>query len=145
MKKGTTILLSVLIIALIAITVYAFRNTISNWVHPQDVEQTCEHTEPIEITITTADVVAQRRVEIDMMRIDSVYYTIPEPALIAILDFIGTDVSRESVVLEYKCGIQYYNGVINGATKPKHYLPDSVPISKVQIKQTPVVPDTVNK
>lgn len=139
MKKGVVAILVTLAIVITALVAFNW-NAIVDWVNPQPIEQVTEVEEPIKIT--TSDVVAQRRMEIEVMQIDSVYYAIPEPALIAILDFIGVDTSRESVVKEYKLGKQYYDGVTRGAMQSKHFIPDSIPASSIPLKPAPVIPDT---
>lgn len=134
----------IMVASLIAIAVVISMNSevIRTWWNDLTTDKVVEPTVQ-EISITTFDVVAQRRVEIELMKIDSVYYTIPEPALIAILDFIGTETSRESIVKEYQLGTEYYRGLIKGANESSHFKPDSLPRSSVPIKPTPVVQDTL--
>lgn len=80
------------------------------------------------ITVFTAyDVVAQRRAEIEVKQMDSVYYSIPEPILIAIIDDIGANVHRSGVVATYWKNKQYYEGLLTGLKGIKHYMPDSIP------------------
>lgn len=97
------------------------------------------------IEITTYDVVAQRRLEIEVRKLDSIYYSIPEPALIAILDEIGTETSRETVVKQYATDRRYYDGLTRGAALNKHFAPDSIPRSSTPMKPMPVVNDTIRR
>lgn len=73
------------------------------------------------------DVVAQRRMEIESMRLDSVYYSLPEPILIAIVDKIGVFVSHEDIASTYLRNKEYYDGVMTGIHEIKRFLPDSIP------------------
>ncbi len=139
MKKGVVAVL-VTIAVIVAVAITSNWGKIVSWFNPQLSEQVLEVEAP---KITTSNVVAQRRMEIEIMKIDSTYYVIPEPALIAILDYIGTDTSRESVVKEYLAGKQYYDGIVKGATKSNHYIPDSISVSNTPIKSAPVIPDTI--
>lgn len=95
------------------------------------------------VKITTYDVVAQRRLEIEVQEIDSIYYTMSEPALIAILDEIGVNTSRETIIKQYLLDKRYYDGLTRGATQNKHFIPDSIPRSSTPMKPMPVITDTI--
>lgn len=79
------------------------------------------------VTYTAYDVVAQRRAEIEFMKMDSIYYSIPEPILIAIVDEIGIDVTREDIVKTYQINKQRYDGLLTGLKNIKHFMPDTIP------------------
>lgn len=93
-------------------------------------------------TLTTLDVVAQRKAEIEARRIDSVYYNIQEPAFIAILDYVGTSATRTDIVKQYEKSIKFYEGINYGTKLHNHYAPDSIPSAPVPINDTPAIPQT---
>lgn len=132
------IIVAIAIIAAIFISVNF--DTVKGWFDksPETVVE-----EAPEVEITTYDVVAQRRIEIEVQAIDSIYYTMPEPALIAILDEVGINTSRETIIEQYLSDRRYYDGLTRGATLNRHYAPDSIPRSSTPTKPMPVITDTI--
>lgn len=81
-------------------------------------------------TVTTLEIVSQRRAEQDVKRIDNVYYTMDETVLISILNKLGTHVTKREVVFEYESNISYYLGLEEGANNVNEYKPDDADIPK---------------
>lgn len=139
----SSILCVLLMIAVGTIVVMKY-DTIRGWFGYQPEEPVAVTVEPTEFQqeLTILDVIVQRHMEIETMKVDSIYYMIPDPALIAILEFTGIEASHEIVVDQYLQDISYYNGLTIGAKKSKHYIPDSLPKSNIPLKPAPVLPDT---
>ena len=76
--------------------------------------------------ISTYDLVKQRRAEIHLRTVDSIYYAISEPAFIEIIDFLGSthDVTREAVVNQFIKMKPYYLGISQGVRRQERLQPN---------------------
>lgn len=81
-----------------------------------------------ERTLSTLEIVSQRRAEQEKMHINEVYYSMDETVLIAVINKLGTKVTKAEVVFEYESNAAYYDGLKEGAKNVNEYVPEEADI-----------------
>lgn len=130
---GKKTFFAILTLLVILVAGFIFANKSGKCLLPQPEKVTVSH----ETTVadynqpaTIQDVLVLRNNILDQMYYDSVFYHMPEPALIAILMKYGTDMSNYDIGREYIMHKADYDKVELGATIQKTIIePDTLPES----------------
>ena len=134
----STVLIAILFFIIGGVAAYYGTKTIEKFNSKKDIKT--EVTTP-EVYVSTFDVVAQRRAEIQSHKTDSIYYSIPESSFIEIVDLLGSNTTHAAVVNQYTKLKSYYIGIERGA-KTERLKQDTLTSTKPPIiKNVPVVPE----
>lgn len=90
---------------------------------------------------TTYDVISQRRYEQEEIRVNNIYYDLPESVIIAIVDKLGINTSKHAIVFEYEQNSDYYDGIAEGALNKNRLIPDEelIPEPPMKEKEKPII------